>query len=156
MKPKQWRVSRPKTRAQALDSARKAALELGIETPRVIWFTETSPGAEGSYWRNRAMIAESRSLEKGSWLHISLRGDLLIETIAHEAKHVSQFRRGALHPLASANTDTDHAIAEADARAWSAAFLARLTGRPLAEQALEESPVALLKDLRDAIANLRA
>lgn len=148
------------TKKLAIDAACKAAGELGIEQPRIVWFAQCDLPAKGSYSRDRAMLAETRGIEKGIWLNIAMRNrvwrELLCETIAHECKHIQQFQRGALHRLVSCNTEIDHAIAEADARSWSAAFLARYTAKPIPEEALKESPSQLLKDLRDAMATLHS
>jgi hypothetical protein len=137
------------TRALALDLARKAAGELGLSAPVVVWFTKADPDTRDAYSRPFEMLGESRSLSGDIWLHAGLRdSELLMETIAHEARHIWQFDRGSLHRLASFNSKTDQAVAEADARAWAAAFLARETGRPAMAGALAESPARLLADLQ--------
>jgi uncharacterized protein DUF6782 len=118
------------TRAHALDIAQKAAGELGIETPRVIWFSEASANSRGAYAGERKMVSESRGLERSIWLHLSLRGNLLIETIAHEVRHRHQYETGALSRFDTANNDADYALAEADARLFAAAFMARQSGKP--------------------------
>jgi hypothetical protein len=68
----------------------KAAMELALARPRLVWFTEAQPNAPGAYPRPFSMKGESRGFENAIWLHVGLRGDDLLSTVAHECRHLWQ------------------------------------------------------------------
>jgi uncharacterized protein DUF6782 len=133
------------------NAAAKAAMELGLTTPRLVWFIEAASYSPNLYTRPFAMKGEARALSNAIRLHVGLRDDDLLNTVAHECRHLWQFQRGALSRWAVANSDTDNAVAEADARSWAAAFVAKFNGTPINQKALEESPQRLLTDLHAAL-----
>jgi hypothetical protein len=154
--------SRPETGSIALETADMRT----SGTPHLIWFTERSLTAPASYARKRKMLGESRALEKAIWLHTSLKGTELLLTVAHEARHIWEWKHRILARLEAANSREDYRHAERDADNWSREFLARQYKKqawdeaprawvPVREEAPEDTPARLLKDLNDALATLR-
>jgi hypothetical protein len=85
--------------------AAEAAMELGLPTPRLVWFIEAAPNSPDSYTRPFAMKGEARALSNTIWLHVGLFGDDLVNTIVHECRHLWQFKRGALSRWSAENSD---------------------------------------------------
>src|SRR5690349_4116364 len=100
--------SRPETGSIALETADMRT----SGTPHLIWFTERSLTAPASYARKRKMLGESRALEKAIWLHTSLKGTELLLTVAHEARHIWQWKHRILARLEAANSREDYRHAE--------------------------------------------
>lgn len=115
------------------DAAERALLEsareLGLNCPVISWY-EPAPRAGADVWEEqKAERGHCRALRPGViWLNASQTRQEAVETAAHEARHLWQWRNGYATMLAKRVTPAEHTANEHDAESYALGFARRFAG----------------------------